>query len=173
MITSEFCKEEHIPTVYLSRLVKKGIYLSEDGVVDDFYFFQYRYKKAIFSYETALYLLGLTDKIPQIMDVTVNTNYKFNVSRAGVTIHYVKADLLTIGVVETKTILGNLVKVYSYERTLCDFISHKSDMDPEVYVNLIRSYSDYKDKNIHNLYEIADKMNVVSEVRDIMEVVYE
>ena len=58
--------------MYLSRLlkdgkllrVKKGIYITKDGDYDEYYFFQHQYKKAIFSYETALYLLGQTDKIP-------------------------------------------------------------------------------------------------------------
>jgi len=181
IITSAYCREYKIPTVYLSRLVKRGIltkvatgiYLSKKGNYDEFYFFQYRYKKAIFSYETALYLLGVTDKIPHVMDVTVNYSYKLNSDIKGFNIHYVKDEILNLGVLEKKTMFGNLVKIYSYERNLCDFIQHKEEMDSEVYVKLIRSYSDYEGKNIHALYEIAEKMNIVKEVRDIMEVVNE
>jgi len=66
-----YCREHKIPTVYLSRLVKQGIltkvatglYISKEGNYDEFYFFQYYHKKAIFSYETVLYLLGATDRI--------------------------------------------------------------------------------------------------------------
>lgn len=181
IITASYCKKEGIPTVYLSRLVKKGrlrnidrgIYVTEYGDHDDFYFFQYKYKKTVFSYETALYLQGLTDKIIQEMDVTVSSSYKFNESLSNVHVHYVKNEMLNLGVVEVETMFGNPVKVYSYERILCDFIAHKEKMDPEEYVKLVRNYSNYDNKNIQQLYKIAIKMGILSEVRNIMEVVNE
>ncbi|WP_243446720.1 hypothetical protein [Criibacterium bergeronii] len=46
-------------------------------------------------------------------------------------------------------------------------------MDIEVYVKLIRSYSDYKEKDIHSLQEISKKMGIEDKVREIMEVAYE
>ena len=75
--------------------------------------------------------------------------------------------------IEKATMFGNKVKTYSYERTLCDFITNKEEMDIEVYVKLIRSYSSYKDRDIHSLYEIARKMGIENKVREVMEIVYE
>lgn len=181
IITSAYCRENNIPTVYLSRLAKegklfrvqKGIYIIEDGDFDEYYFFQYQYKKAIFSYETALFLLGLTDKIPWRIDVTVYNGYKFNEKQDTLNINYVKKSIYNLGIIQKKTMFGNIVNVYSYERILCDFISNKEKMDTEVYVKLIRSYSKYKDKDIHSLYEIARKMGIEDKVREVMEVVYE
>ena len=46
-------------------------------------------------------------------------------------------------------------------------------MDIEVYVNIIRSYSDYKDKDIHSLQEISSKMGIENKVREVMEIAYE
>lgn len=46
-------------------------------------------------------------------------------------------------------------------------------MDIEVYIKLVRSYSDYKEKDIYFLNEIATKMGIADKVREIMEVVYE
>ena len=108
IITTSYCKEKKIPTVYLSRLlkdgkllrVKKGIYITKDGDYDEYYFFQHQYKKAIFSYETALYLLGQTDKIPWNIDVTVYNGYKFNEKSNGVNIHYVKKSIYDLGVIQ-------------------------------------------------------------------------
>ena len=181
IITTSYCKEKKIPTVYLSRLlkdgkllrVKKGIYITKDGDYDEYYFFQHQYKKAIFSYETALYLLGQTDKIPWNIDVTVYNGYKFNEKSNGVNIHYVKKSIYDLGVIQKSTIFGNKVNIYSYERTLCDFIAHKEEMDIEVYVKLIRSYSSYKERDIHSLYDIAMKMGIENKVREVMEVAYE
>lgn len=181
IITSAYCRENNIPTVYLSRLAKegklfrvqKGIYIIEDGDFDEYYFFQYQYGKAIFSYETALFLLGVTDKIPWRIDVTVYNGYKFNEKQDTLNINYVKKSIYNLGIIQKKTMFGNIVNVYSYERILCDFISNKEKMDTEVYVKLIRSYSKYKDKDIHSLYEIARKMGIEDKVKEVMEVVYE
>lgn len=181
IITSAYCRENNIPTVYLSRLAKegklfrvqKGIYIIEDGDYDEYYFFQYQYKKAIFSYETALFLLGVTDKIPWRIDVTVYNGYKFNEKQDTLNINYVKKSIYNLGIMQKKTMFGNIVNVYSYERILCDFISNKEKMDTEVYVKLIRSYPKYKDKDIHSLYEIARKMGIEDKVKEVMEVVYE
>lgn len=181
IITAAYCRENHIPTVYLSRLVDRGvlnktapgIYLTENGDYDEFYFFQHRYKQAIFSYETALFLLGVTDKIIEKMDVTVSNHYKFNAVLPNVNVHFVKKEWLGLGVTETKTMFGNSVRVYNYERTLCDFILHREAMDPEAYINLIKSYPKYESRNVHQLYEIARIMNIAGKVQEIMEVVYE
>lgn len=181
IITSAYCRENNIPTVYLSRLAKegklfrvqKGMYITKDGDYDEYYFFQYQYRKAIFSYETALFLLGVTDKIPWRIDVTVYNGYKFNEKQDTLNINYVKKSIYNLGIIQKKTMFGNTVNVYSYERILCDFISNKEKMDVEVYVKLIRSYSKYKDKDIHSLYEIARKMGIEDKVKEVMEVVYE
>ncbi|HEN8954635.1 TPA: type IV toxin-antitoxin system AbiEi family antitoxin domain-containing protein [Streptococcus agalactiae] len=181
IITSAYCRENNIPTVYLSRLAKegklfrvqKGIYIIEDGDFDEYYFFQYQYKKAIFSYETALFLLEVTDKIPWRIDVTVYNGYKFNEKKNTLNINYVKKSIYNLGIIQKKTMFGNIVNVYSYERILCDFISNKEKMDTEVYVKLIRYYFKYKDKDIHSLYEIARKMGIEDKVREVMEVVCE
>ena len=181
IISSAYCRENNIPTVYLSRLAKegklfrvqKGIYIIEDGDFDEYYFFQYQYRKAIFSYETALFLLGVTDKIPWRIDVTVYNGYKFNEKQDTLNINYVKKSIYNQGIIQKKTMFGNIVNVYSYERILCDFISNKEKMDTEVYVKLIRSYFKYKDKDIHSLYKIARKMGIEDKVKEVMEVVYE
>ena len=181
IITTAYCKENNIPTIYLSRLlkdgrllkIKKGIYMTKDGDYDEYYFFQHQYKKAIFSYETALCLLGQTDKIPWNIDVTVYNGYKFNEKPNGFNVHYVKKSIYDLGVTQKSTMFGNKVKVYSYERTLCDFIAHKEEMDIEVYVKLIRSYSSYEERDVHSLYDIAMKMGIENKVREVMEVAYE
>lgn len=181
IITSAYCREHNIPTVYLSRLfkegklskVKKGIYMEPAGDYDEYYFFQHQYKKAIFSYETALFLLGESDKIPWTTDITVYNGYKFNTKPEGVNVHYVNKAIYDLGIIEQETMYGNKVKIYSYERVLCDFISHKEEMDIEVYVKMIRSYSKYKKRDIHKLYEIANQMRITDKVKEVLEVVYE
>ena len=68
IITYKDCKTLDIPTIYLTRLknegvlnrIERGIFLSSNGDYDEYYFFQYRYPQAVFSYVSALYLQCFT-----------------------------------------------------------------------------------------------------------------
>lgn len=70
--------------------IDRGIDLSDNGVYDDHFILQAKYPKIIFSYETALSLLNLTDKIPEIIEVIVNHHYKFNDKPSNINVNFVK-----------------------------------------------------------------------------------
>jgi len=180
-ITAQYCREEGIPTIYLTRLVEegellrvdRGIYIAKEGDYDDLFFLQHKYKKIIFSYETALYLHRKTDKIPQVIEVTVPYSYKINNVPKNLKIHYVKKDLVKIGISEVSTIFGNKVVAYDMERIVCDFILNKKDVDPEIYVKTIRDYASSSSSDINKLFNHANKMVITEKVRNTMEVIYE
>jgi predicted transcriptional regulator of viral defense system len=181
VITTKYCREEKIPTIYLTRLVEenilsrvdRGIYVSKQGDYDEHYFFQHKYKKAVFSYETSLYLQGLTDKIPQVMEASVPYSYKINNLPNNVKIYYVKNEIAEMGAIEVKTIYQNKVRAYNIERIICDFIQNKSSIDPEIYFKTIRGYASSKNSDINQLFEYAQNMGIIKKVRDTMEVIYE
>lgn len=62
-------------------LVKEsqGVYSLKSDLVDEYKVLQIRSEKLIYSLGTALYLLGLSDRIPMILDLTFPQGY--NVSR--------------------------------------------------------------------------------------------
>ncbi len=78
LLTSDLLKYG-IPRTYLSILEKKGevqrisrgVYSATGYMVDEMVVIQARYKGAIFSHETAAYLLDLTDRTPLFYSVTV------------------------------------------------------------------------------------------------------
>lgn len=179
LITSSWCRENNIPTIYLSRMAKKGIlqqvekglYLAPDSAnYDEMYFFQYRYKKAVFSYESALSLWKMSDKIISVFDVTVPQGYKFNQQPQNAVVHYANKDIFSIGIAETKTPFGNIVRTYSLERTVCDFIRHKEKCDTEVFVKFLQNYAKSQEKDMNALYRYAKAMNIIEEVRSVMEI---
>lgn len=180
-ITAQYCREEGIPTIYLTRLVEegelvradRGIYVTKDGDYDELFFLQHKYKKIIFSYETALYLHRKTDKIPQIIEVTVPYSYKINDVPKNLKIHYVKKNIVNIGISTVSTIFGNKVVAYDMERIVCDFIQNKKDIDPEVYVKTIKDYASSRTSDINKLFKYANKMGITEKVRTTMEVIYE
>lgn len=179
LVSAAWCKENNIPTVYLTRMarkgilyqVEKGLYVSNDATnYDEMYFFQYRYKKPVFSYESALSLFEMTDKIIGVFDVTVPQGYKFNQPQENAVVHYASKAVFNLGVVEKKTPFGNIVRAYSLERTVCDFIKDKEKCDTEVYVKFLQSYAKSQNKDMNTLYLYARAMNITEKVRSVMEI---
>jgi len=98
-----------------------GLYMSQDAWDDEMYVIQVRYPSAVFSHETASYLLDLAEREPIQFAVTL----KEGASTAGLTKHgiktyKVKAELFEEGVIEAQTPTGQTVRVYNAERTICD-----------------------------------------------------
>ena len=62
------------------------------------------------------------------------------------------------------------VKCYDLERTICDVIRDKDEMDKELYSKALKEYASSKDKNILKLIKYAKKLNVEKEVVELMEV---
>lgn len=83
ILKTEDLVKNQIPTWYLTDLVNKGkirriergIYTTEEGDIDDLYFFQLTHKRCIYSYQCALYLLEMTDRVPYQKEVTVYSGY--------------------------------------------------------------------------------------------------
>ncbi|MBT0913561.1 type IV toxin-antitoxin system AbiEi family antitoxin domain-containing protein [Streptococcus salivarius] len=178
MITYKDCKKIGIPTIYLSRLenegvifrIAKGIYLSANGDYDEYYFFQYRYPRTVFSYISSLYLQGLTDEIPQYFEVTVPKGYRFRNAPLNINIHSVSKENFNLGITSVKTSMGNTVNIYDFERVLCDFIRNRDKIDTELFVKTLQTYSSFPKKNLVNLYEYAQKLNISDEVKRTLEV---
>lgn len=178
IITYKDCKDLGVPAVYLSRLeneekifrVDKGIYLSTDGDYDEYYFFQYRFSRAIYSYVSALYLQGFTDEIPQYFEVTVPRGYRFNNPPQNLAVHTVPKEIVDLGVISVKTPWGQTVKTYNFERIICDFIQNRKKIDNELFVKTLKAFVNYPNKNLTNLYQYAEKMKIINQTKQTLEV---
>ncbi len=181
IITSKEIKDANIPTIYLTRMANKGeiiraergIYILPDGDYDEFYFFQQRYKIAVFSYVSALHLQKFTDIIPQEIEITVYKGYNPHRITGNVRIHYVTKEIYNLGVTECETVFGNTVKVYDLERTICDLVKNRNKIETELFAKTINKYVRYRKKNLNKLYAYSKKMKVYEKIKEILEVVYE
>lgn len=181
ILLSEEVASEDIPSIYLTRLIEqgklqrfdRGIYVAEGGQCDEYYFFQKRYKVAIYSYLSALYLHQLTDVIPNKLEVTLYRGY--NPHRMGENIikHFVTKELYELGVVDCKTMYGNIVSVYDLERTICDLVKNRKSIDSELFSKTLNRYIRTSNKDLSKLYRYAQKMKILEKVIEIMEVIYE
>ena len=120
---------------------------------------------------TALYLYGLSNRIPIKYDITINTGYNGSLQNNNkVNLYYTKKELLYLGVIDYKLNSGNIIKVYDLDKTICDIIKNKKRIDIELYNKAIREYFYSKNKNTLKLYEYAKKMNIYNKVRNTFEV---
>ena len=180
-VTRKDIDRNRIPSIYLSRYVKKhnliqivrGFYAREDWIVDPYLIFQYTYPQFIYSFNSAIYLHGLGDILPNYLEVTGPFNYRpMSKNRDDVVTHTDTVDeSYNLGITDIKTSLGNVVRVYDKEKTICDLIKHKDKIEFEVYVKALTRYARSKDKDINKLMRYAQIMKIENKVRDQMEVI--
>ena len=177
ILTSE-AEKNNIPRQYLSILVRnndlervaQGVYITPDTLEDVMYCIQVRSDKLIFSHETALYMHELTDRDPFEYTVTVPRGYATNRLReSGVSVVTVKKDLHLLGMEKMKTIHGREVQVYNIDRTICDIIRNRNQMDKDMFYVALKRYVKAKDKDFMQLMEYAKSFGVVKIVMEYME----
>lgn len=168
-----------IPRYYLTQFtrdgklerVAHGVYLTPDAFDDEMYRLQARSKRIIFSHETALYLHELTDRDPLEWSVTIPRGYNgSNLRDEGIRVYTVKTELFKMGITDLKTSYGRFVKVYNRERTICDIIRNRNNMDIAILNQAIKSYINNKDKNIPQLLRYAEELDVQNILRNYMEI---
>ena len=179
LIFTKEVEEAGIPRQYLNILVKEnklervahGVYLTPDTFDDEMYILQAKNQRAIFSHETALYLHDLTDRDPIEWSVTVPYGYNAtHLRNKGVKVCTVKKPLYQMGVTELRTIYGRPIKAYNKERTICDIIRNRNNMDIAILNESIKRYLGSKDKNIPLLLRYAKELGVQNYLRNYMEI---
>lgn len=182
VITARFARENLIPTVYLTRLVAagklkryaRGIYVTDDFVEDEWYLFQLQFEVPVFSHHSALYLHNFTDVISVKKEVTVFNGYNIHGFKDElIEVHYTKRSLYEMGITQVNTIIGNSVRVYDIERTLCDIIANRNAVSSEVYSTTLQRYQKHSPKDLQKLTFYAKKLNILAKVQQVMEILYE
>ena len=74
------------------------------------------------------------------------------------------------GVTEVKTIFGNDVFVYDIDRTICDMVKRKEEMDIQVFQTALKEYMSGSMKNIYRLMTYAKLMGIERKIREYTEV---
>lgn len=150
----------------------QGIYSLASNVVDEFKLIQLRSEKIVFSYGTALYIQGMSDRAPHFFDVSVPQGY--NCSRIKKTFpdlrfHYVSKELWPLGIENVMSPMGAEVKVYDKERCICDLIRNKKNIDMQLYTHTIKAY--FKSgSEIRKILKYAKLLGCENEIRMYLEV---
>jgi len=110
-------RAEVLKTMVDERKLEKiahGLYSLPDTMVDEYYLLQKKYSKGIFSYGTALYFLGLSNRVPNLIHLTVYSGYNgVHITKRNkkVKFHYVKTAVLTLGKIEVQSPQGKPIYI--------------------------------------------------------------
>lgn len=179
IVTTKEVEENNIDKIYLTRLVKKGVidkikrglYVSKNSWGDEYFNLVYG-TTAIYSYETALYLLGLCESVPLKYNLSVPRGYNASLNyNDKVILHFVKREYLEIGKVNIKSPQGQMITCYNAERTICDLLKDKQNQDIETLKYAISEYlKDKKSRDLPKLMEYAKTFNVEGALNNYLEV---
>ena len=151
--------------------VSQGVYVYTNAWADPLYLLSLRSQQIIFSHETALYLHGLTTREPNEFIVTVKTGYNpSRLKKDGVKVYTVKEELYELGLITMLTPFGNDVKVYNKERTVCDILRSRTNVEIQSFQEAIKGYLQGNQKNLRLLWKYAKVLKVENLLRQYTEV---
>lgn len=151
----------------------RGIYSFTDEWTDEFVLLQIRCKKGIFSYGTALYFHGMSDRFPTSISMTIPKTYNAYYLQSELTnteFHRVKPEWWNIGITEMPSPQGGTIRVYDKERCICDIIRNRKCTDPQIFIQALKEYFSSKNRNTLHLIEYATQFNIREKVQMYMEV---
>jgi len=145
--------------------------MSQDAWTDEMYVVQVRYPRAVFSHETASYLLNLAEREPLQFAVTLKAGANTTgLNKNGIKVYKVKAELLEEGVTEVQTPSGMTVRAYNAERTICDLVRSRRKLDVQEVQAAFKAYMGMKGKNVPLLLRYAKLFKVEKVIRSYLEI---
>ena len=151
--------------------VARGVYQLATTQEDELLNLQHRCPTGIFSCETALFLHSLMERAPFVWTMTFKGFYHSRtLAKNGIVVKHSSKHLYPLEIVDVKTPLGNTVRAYSVERTLCEIMTAKAAADIQTITYAIKTYVDRKEKNIPKLIQLAKTFHVEKKLRAYLEV---
>ena len=148
-----------------------GVYISSDAWTDAMYLLHVRCPQAVFSHDTALFLHDLTDREPLRYTVTVRSGYNpWRLTADNIKVYTVKPALHELGLSKGETAFGRTVPIYDMERTVCDIIRSRNDIEVQTFQDALKQYVRRGDKNLRRLTQYAQAFRVEKILRQYLEV---
>ena len=149
--------------------VAHGIYLSKNAWVDSMYLLHLRCPQAIFSHETALFVHDLSNREPLEYSITVKTGYNpTRLKDDGIKVFTIKTELHEVGLSIARTSFGHNVPVYDKERTICDVLRSRSQIEIQTFQDALKAYVRRKDKDLRTLMHYAKLFRVEKILRQYL-----
>lgn len=178
VITTAQVTEAGLHRNALQQLVKdgeiyrfgRGLYVRSNSWEDDLYLLQKKYGRGIYSHDTALYLLGYSDRTPAKYTMTFPKGYNApSLKQETIIIKRVVPENYEFGKIQIKSPAGNLIRTYDLERTLCDILRGNGS-DIQIITDAMKRYAASGEKNIHKLMQYAERLRVRPKILRYLEV---
>lgn len=158
----------------IDRLTR-GVYCSLDVLDDEFAAVTMRWPKCILSHGTALYLLGLSDRVPGNLSVSVPRGYnpqELRRTHPDMRIHREGEGLYGLGKTTVKDPMGVMVPVYDAERSIADIIRvrAKGTVNPQLVRDAMVGYFRKDDRDLPRLAKMCEAVGVRDELQKYLEV---
>jgi len=151
--------------------VRAGVYSTPGSFDDEMYRLQGICRVAIFSHDTALFVHDLSDRSPLQYTVTVPRGFNQDgLRRDNLKVISIRKEWHELGVVIGKTMYGRDIRVYDTERSLCDCLNPRNQVDLALTTDAFKRYTAKREKNIPKLMEYAALFGVDKKVRTYLEV---
>lgn len=151
--------------------IKAGYYEWVDGeIVSNAVIITKLFPEAVVCLDSALYLYGYSKRTPSEWHIAVSKNRKTSkhkIEYPPMYFYFIIDKYMEIGCSEVE-FEGHKLSVFDRDRTICDTIRYEKKMDKEIYNYAIRSYVRDPEKNIRNLLDYAEKMNIKNKVSNII-----
>lgn len=181
-LVTDYVTKANIPRVYIREMLdngdiikaERGIYLKKGVKDDELYRAQLKYKGIVYSHETALMLNGFmkNKKVSKLM-VTVKTGINpTKLKERGLKVFTIKNELMDLGLVTINTKNGNPVKCYNMERTVCDIVRSRNQVEGELLGKTLSTYFKSEQCDEKTLYEYADALHVTKIIDEYRKVLF-
>ncbi|WP_165252856.1 type IV toxin-antitoxin system AbiEi family antitoxin domain-containing protein [Adlercreutzia sp. ZJ304] len=158
----------------IDRLTR-GVYCSLDVLDDEFAAVTMRWPKCILSHGTALYLLGLSDRVPGNLSVSVPRGYnpqELRRTHPDMRIYREGDKLYGLGRTTVKDPMGIVVPAYDAERSIADIIQEraKGTVNPQLVRDALVGYFRKSDRDLPKLAKMSEALGVRDELQTYLEV---
>ena len=151
--------------------VSYGLYALKNVIPDELFITQLLIPRAIFSHESALFFNGYSDQVPFRYTISVPHGYISKNLSEQYDVRHVAKESAEEGIKIIKSELGNDLRVYSIERTLCELLHKPSDLDKERFIPAIQKYLRSKNKDILILMHFAKMFRVEKRLLPYLEAI--
>lgn len=173
-VTQAGINREHLRILVKNSLLERserGVYIIPTMFDDEMFNLQMRFKRGVFSHETALFLLDLVDRTPGKYSMTFPLGYNTTaLNSKNVKYYRVKDDLYKLGIITAKSPGGNNIRLYNAERTLCDILRGRSSTEIQIVTDSFKHYARLDKKDIPLISKYARLLKVEKKLRSYLEV---
>lgn len=157
----------------LTRLVQQGhivrlaqgLYAQPDTMPSPYIVAQHRCSLGIFSHETALFLHGMSDRVPLRLMMTIPSGWNSPLLKdAGMMFFYNRKEWFEMGLTHIRTPEGPEVRCYDIERTLCDCVRALDRLDRDIVLGALKAFMKQENASRPKLLHYAQTLGI----RDIM-----